>query len=310
MMDSISLLYLLSYVAFLVFGIVFVMKAIKYATAPIHLRWELYPVAHEVGHKSGGSYLEELNWWNKPRKSSLFGEIKYMAREGLFFEKCYRNNRGLWYFTYPFHMGLLLLMVWIGLLFVGAITMVAGIPVAEPANAWAAIVYYLTLIVGIAGLVLGTFGCAGLIVRRTTNEELRLYTAPKDYFDLSFILAILLAGVVSWIFFDTVFTTAREFARGLITFRIVANVNPALVISIILFAIFLIYMPFTSLMHGLAKYFTYHRVVWEDEPNLRGSRVEKRVEELLQRPVTWEAPHIQPGKTWRETVSGGTKETE
>ena len=306
-MDNIALL-LVSYVALLIFIIASIMKAAKYATAPIHLRWELYPVPHEVGHKSGGSYLEEPDWWTKPRRKSFFGEIKYMIREGFLFEKCYRNNRGLWYFTYPLHMGLFLLIVWLVLLFVGALTMLTGASIAETTNAWTTLIYYLTLVVGIAGLVLSTFGCIGLIITRSTNEDLKLYTAPREYFHLSFILVILLGGLTSWIFFDPAFITAREFTKSLITFDTTVSINPAMTGSLILFALFLIYMPFSNLMHGLAKYFTHHRVLWEDEPNLKGSKMEKRVTQLLNQPVSWSAPHIQSGKRWSEIVSKGTKE--
>ncbi len=34
-------------------------KALRFAAMPLHLRWELYPVAHEKGRASyGGSYIE------------------------------------------------------------------------------------------------------------------------------------------------------------------------------------------------------------------------------------------------------------
>jgi len=46
-------------------------KALRYATMPAHLRWELYPVAHEMGRASyGGSYFEEVDWWTRPRQVS------------------------------------------------------------------------------------------------------------------------------------------------------------------------------------------------------------------------------------------------
>jgi len=301
-MVNIMWLQLLIYGSFLFFVSGFIAKAIKYARMPIHLRWELYPVAHHVGHSSGGSYLEELDWWTKPRKRSLLGELKYMAREGLLFEKCYRNNRGLWYFTYPFHLGLFLLIGWLMLLFIGALMMLGGISVAESASSWAMAAYYLTLGIGITGLVLGTFGCVGLIIKRSIDEDFRLYTTPRDYFNLSFILAILLSGLSSWYFFDPAFSSTREFVRSLIAFSPVAGTNPAMVISITLFSLFLIYMPFTHMMHGLAKYFTYHKVAWQDEPNLRGGYTEKRVEELLNQPVSWSAPHIQSGRKWKEII--------
>lgn len=303
-MDSISWLQLLIYFSSLFILSAFIVKATKYARMPIHLRWELYPVAHEVGRISGGSYLEDLDWWTKPQRKSSLGEIRYMLREAFLFQKCYRNNRGLWYFTYPFHMGLFLLVIWLILLFIGALTMLAGISVTEAANAWAGIVYYLTLGVGTAGFVLSTFGCIGLLIKRSVDKGLRVYTAPADYFNLSFILAILLSELSSWYFFDPVFTNVRGFTRSLLTFSPIANIDPAMMVGITLFSLFLIYIPFTHMMHGLAKYFTYHRVFWEDEPNLKGSSIEKRVKELLNQPVTWSAPHIQSGKKWGEVVKG------
>ena len=51
-------------------------RFLKIQRLPIHLRWELYPVAHEKGRAEyGGSYLEESNWWTKPRESSKAGEL-------------------------------------------------------------------------------------------------------------------------------------------------------------------------------------------------------------------------------------------
>ena len=63
------------------FVVACVWRAVKYATAPVHLRWDLYPVAHEPGRDHGGSYLEEKDWWTKPRKKSHFGEAQVMAEE-------------------------------------------------------------------------------------------------------------------------------------------------------------------------------------------------------------------------------------
>ncbi|MFC1963983.1 respiratory nitrate reductase subunit gamma [Chloroflexota bacterium] len=271
---------------------------------PIHLRWELYPVAHEMGHESGGSYLEEPNWWDKTPQRSTLGELKYMAREGLLFEKCYRNNRGLWYFTYPFHVGLFLLIIWSILLFFGALLIIAGVSFVQPANAPVGIFNYLTLAIGVTGFAIGSFGCGGLIIKRLTDENLRSYTSRADYFNLSFLLLILLSGLVSWLWFDQALYTAREFVKSLITFGPATVINPAMAISFILFSLFLVYLPFTHMMHGLAKYFTYHRIAWDDEPNLKGSALERKVQAYLTQPVNWSAPHIQRGKTWGEIASG------
>ena len=63
-------------------------------------------------------------------------------------------------------------------------------------------------------------------------------------------------------------------------------------------------MPFTRMVHYVAKYFTYHKVRWDDEPNTRGSKLEGKVQELLARPESWSAPHIRPGETWSEQAAG------
>ena len=54
--------------------------------------------------------------------------------------------------------------------------------------------------------------------------------------------------------------------------------------------------------HFIGKYFTYHKVLWEDEPNLRGSEIEEEVKKVLRYRVTWEAPHVKPGMSWADEV--------
>ena len=61
-------------------------------------------------------------------------------------------------------------------------------------------------------------------------------------------------------------------------------------------------MPFTRMMHYVAKYFTYHKVRWDDEPNKPGSQLEKKLQSLLDQPVGWAAPHIEHGRSWVEQV--------
>jgi hypothetical protein len=42
---------------------------------------------------------------------------------------------------------------------------------------------------------------------------------------------------------------------------------------------------------------------WDDKPNLRGSRLEKKVEEMLNFKTGWNGPHIKPHLTWKELAS-------
>ena len=99
----------LTYAAVLVFLIVVLAKVIKYKSTPIHLRWELYPVAHEKGRASyGGSVFEEMEWWDKPRHKDRINELKEMFQEIVLLKGVYHHNRKVWYSSFPFHLGLYL----------------------------------------------------------------------------------------------------------------------------------------------------------------------------------------------------------
>ena len=64
-----------TYIAVGVAILAMLIKTLRYITAPLSFRWELYPVPHEKGRAEyGGAYLEELDWWYKPRKKDQVNE--------------------------------------------------------------------------------------------------------------------------------------------------------------------------------------------------------------------------------------------
>ena len=297
-------LLLLTYACLLISFAGLIWRIYKYASLPVHLRWELYPVAHEVGKPYGGSYLEEQDWWRHPRKINLLGESAVFLREIIFFREYFRSNRRFWSFVYPFHLGLFLLVAWVVTLLIGSILTLNGLSVsAAAANFWLQVLYFLTLVSGVAAFVLGIFGTVGLLVKRSLNEDLRNYTAPIDYFNLAGILLIFLTGLLFWVLEDPTFSMARGFVQGLLSVK-PAVAGPLMTANIVLSVLFLAYMPFTRMVHYVAKYFTYHKVRWDDEPNTRGSKLEGKVKELLTQAESWSAPHIQPGKSWSEQAAG------
>ena len=77
-----TLVYVIAYLGIIFFLIAVVARFFFWSKMPMHLRWELYPVAHEGGGRAayGGSYLEESDWWKKKREVSLFGELKVMSQ--------------------------------------------------------------------------------------------------------------------------------------------------------------------------------------------------------------------------------------
>lgn len=271
---------------------------------PVHLRWELYPVAHEKGRSYGGSYLEETEWWHRPRHTNPFGEFSTFMSEILFFKEYFKSKRGFWYFVYPFHIGLFLLLAWIVLVVAGAIIRVNGIVVtASSANAAIVVIYYLTLFVGLAAFVLGIFGTVGLLVKRAGDKDLKIYTDPIDYFNLFVILAIFTLGLATWLFEDPTFGETSDYVQGLFFFRATAT-GPFLVAFLLTSSLFLAYLPFTRMTHYVAKYFTYHKVRWDDEPSTKGGRLERQIGALLDQKEEWAAPHVQQGKTWAEQAAG------
>ena len=284
-------------VLFLVGGIV--AKVIKYLRMPIHLRWELYPIPHE---KKEGSYFEEMDWWKKPRKKHYLNQLIFMAQEILFIRALYHHNRRMWYASFPFHFGLYLVIGWLALLVVGALLRIFG-----AASGLAETLQTVAVVVGIAGMSLGAIGCLGLLIMRATSSDLKGYTAPVDYFNIVFILAVLGSGIIAWVSSDPHFAVVQGYIRGLITFSSIVTPSKAIAWHIALFSLFLIYLPFTHMTHFFMKYFMWDKVRFEDEPNLRGSGVESKVAKVLTYTQNWSAPHIQTGTKWSETASKGVE---
>jgi hypothetical protein len=44
--------------------------------------------------------------------------------------------------------------------------------------------------------------------------------------------------------------------------------------------------------HFFTKYFLWHDIRWQDEPNMRGGAIEAKIQEYLKYPVSWSAAHI------------------
>ncbi|MEJ2716149.1 MAG: hypothetical protein P8182_03285 [Deltaproteobacteria bacterium] len=114
-----EILQVLTYASGVVFVVVFAVKLLRYLTMPMHVRWELYPVPHE-GKPWGGSFYEEVDHWKKERHKDYFAQYKFMIPEILFIRALYEDNRPMWYWTFPFHMGLYLSIGGLVFLVIGA----------------------------------------------------------------------------------------------------------------------------------------------------------------------------------------------
>lgn len=297
-------LQLLMYVAYAVFFIGIAYRARRMATMPVHLRWDLYPIPHEKGKAEyGGSYYEEVDWWTKPAQVSLSSELKEMSKEIVFIQSMYHNNRPLWIFSFPFHFGLYLSIVFVLLVFFGGLLTVLGVTVsAESTNVVGRVLHYITMPFGIVGAVMGALGALGLFFSRMARTELRRTSAWMDYFNLILLFAVFASGLLVWASEDISYSALRVFITDLISFNGTAPVSSGFALHMVLSAAFLIYLPFTHMTHFVGKYFTYHKVRWEDHPNIKGSDLEKRIIEALGYKITWSAPHIK-GETWAEAAT-------
>lgn len=312
-------LILWTYLCLGIFVIAAGIRVYKQLSMPMHLRWELYPVKTEVGEKAkyGGSYLEESNWWEKKREHSLWNEIKYMVPEIVLLRGLWEENRKLWWVSFPFHFGLYMLIATFGLLFFGAIAMLAGVAVTPGGGVLGALLYYATIFTGFVGLILGTIGCLGLLIRRLTDSEMTGYTSIVDYFNLIVFLVFLVAALLAWLFFDHAFVGARLYIYGLLTFGgaptgLVAQTSVFGTVTAIMTSFLIAYVPLTHMSHMFMKYFMYHEVRWEDSPNIKGGKVEANILKYLGFKPTWSAPHIgaDGNKNWADIATSMPEDKE
>lgn len=281
-----------------------IIKALRYATAPESMRWELYPVPHEKGRADyGGSYLEELDWWTKPRHSDTLNELKEMFSEIVLLQGVRHHNKRVWRSSFPFHFGLYLTIGWLVLLLAGGILQRAGIPVGPETGGISAVIHWLTIPVGYLGLGLTALGALGLFIWRVTDSFQKRYNAPIDYFNLIVIMITCAFAFFVQATIDPSMAAMRSFIGSTVTLSTAAVPGTLFAIEVVLVAFTIAWITLTRMSHFVAKYFLYHAVRWNDTPNERGSKIEKTLLKALARKVTWSAPHIQTGKSWGEVVT-------
>ena len=286
-----------------------VVRAVGYARAPLHLRWELYPVPHEAPDRAahGGSYFEESNWWTREPHCNLRGELTAMFSEILFLKALREFNLRLWGRSYPFHLGLYLLIATAVLVVATAVAslfapaLVAGAVGGTIVGA-VRVLYRLT---GVVGLALTLIGAGGLLHRRLTDPDLRPYTTPGDIFNLTLFLVAL--GLVSagLVLRPAGGPDIASIVAGLLVWDTAIRVPGLLGTGLALSALLAAYIPFTHMSHFVGKYFTYHAVRWDDAANRRGGTIERTLAEYLTYRPTWAAPHVTADgvRTWAEVVT-------
>jgi nitrate reductase gamma subunit len=277
-------------------------KAVKYLRLPRHMRWELYPVMHEERYRYGGSYFEEMDWLGRRRVKARLRSILFLMKEYFTLGEYFRRHVSYWLALYPWHVGFVLIIGFHICTFLAAVLMVLGLPVsAESSFLTGKIVYYVVLYMGVTSFIAGTVGSIGMVIKRSVDEDLRAYATPQNFITYIFCLVVFLTGIYAWYFVDPGFYEHREFWVGLITWS-PKPVSWGAAPHIIVFNLFLIYLPFTRSMHYVTRLFAFLLIRWDDEPNIRGSALEHQLIRQFGYKASWAGPHIKSGETWGDIV--------
>ncbi|MEW8958449.1 MAG: respiratory nitrate reductase subunit gamma [Moorella sp. (in: firmicutes)] len=179
-----------------------------------------------------------LHWELFPYPRTLWEQAGELLTEVFTLRSLYIHNRSIWLASLVMHYGIYLVFFW--LLF-----LVAGLSLA---------VY-----LGVTGGILVAVGSLLLFLSRLIKPELRRISGPVEYFNLAFLFLLAVVGLSSGVFFDFTF---RTYIISLVTFNPYFSLPENYLPFLLLFWLFLLYIPFTRMAHFAVKYFTYHKVKW------------------------------------------------
>lgn len=283
--------------------VAYYVKVQKYFKMPQNLRWELYPVVHEKNYKYGGSYMEEIEYWNKPRHKNIFRSIITLVKRYLFMGSYLEKKKGYWFGLYPWHMSFLLIVLFDGVIILDAILMkAADWHIGGSAGGGGEFLYYFTLVLGLVSFTIGCFGSTMMVLLRTFDKNLKEYATPQNYFNYVFFLLMFGSGWAAWIINDDTFAGFREFWAGALSADTV-SVGGWEQVHIIIFAAFLIYLPLTRSTHYITKILYFFWVLSGDTPNTGKGETDTKLDEYLNYKPSWTAAHFQTGDTWAELAT-------
>ncbi|NUQ65141.1 MAG: respiratory nitrate reductase subunit gamma [Pirellulales bacterium] len=275
-------------------------KIISISRMPRHLRWELYPLPR-LG--AAGSRYQQVDHGRSPREISRLAEIGVMAEEILLLKKLFANRRDLWFGSYLLHVGLYFSIAGFGLVLTEAVLVSAGLAAAPASGSLAArVLGEVVIVAGIGGSAAGLFGAAFLLARRLTDPGLRDMSDPVTFFNLAFLVVLFASGLLAWTA-DGPLEQVRTHMASLLRGRPGVVPSTSLALAMTLSGLFAAYLPFSRMFHFAAKYFFYHRILWDDEPMHGGTAIQRDFAGYLRYPLTWSGEHLQPRKAWSEQLS-------
>jgi nitrate reductase gamma subunit len=263
------ILTIILYAAALLFLIGMVIRIVRMAAMPVHVRWELCPVPEGAAAKA-----------------------RIMASEIFLLKGVFQHNRSLWLWSWLFHASIYML--------IGVAGMAAAAAIFEQAKE---ILANLIAIFSFAAFACGLAGTAGLLIRRLRDPGLRLFTSFAAIFNLIILFGIFSSGMAHALLQPSAGRALVEQTGSLLRLNPAPDLHPASITHLCLIAFFAAYFPLTQMAHAALKYFTYHSVRWDDVPS--GQMPGHSMSRYLAYPVRWLAPHIRQGmreSTWSEAV--------
>lgn len=183
-----------------------------------------------------------VKWTLHPVPAGLVGQLKYMLKEIFTFETLYRFNRPLWIGTFCMHMAMLGAVLFLILNLIG---WSKGFPVR----------YCLWLL---------AISVIYIIWLRIQDGNLRVLSSFEEYFNLAFLAAVATSGLLAST--PHASSSSRSYLLGLLTFK--PGATPLAwdqLLAVFLCGLFLIYLPWSKMVHYISKYFTYHHINWQKD---------------------------------------------
>ncbi len=207
-------------------------------------------------------------------------QTQVMLPEIFFLKGLWEHNRILWWRSYPFHLSLYLLTAYFLFLGLGFLT--------------------LAKVLLFIAVPLGLWGSGALFVLRKTDPQQSQYSSPADFFNLVLFFAYFLLLTVSFFKIDLVLVQSHQLIHNLFTFSWQGGIPFLIKLQLSITALLMVYVPLTHMSHFFTKWFTYHKVRWDDEEMTSGSHLEKQIDRQLQYKPSWSASHIagNKDKTW------------
>jgi nitrate reductase gamma subunit len=298
------------YGALAVFFVGNLVRILRVAAMPVHLRWELYPVPHEPGEKAnyGGSYFEDAEWWTRPMRRNRSGELCVIMQEIFLLKAVRKYNRDLWLWSWLLHSGLYL---WIAAALLAAACAFAA--QGHTTGVFRLLQRPITIASWLA-MMSGSAGSLGLVIIRRRSRGVHPWTPRVAYLNLLLLFSIFGSGLLSAVLYSTYTRDMISLAASLIEFQPLPVLHVSIIVHVAASALFLAYFPFTHMTHAYMKYFTYHAVRWDDVPYRSDAGIRGAVERSLRRRVSWAAPHVRnhETKSWLEVsategAGGGEK---